>query len=188
LIEGKTIPIPLRSAIPMLEAASLEEDVTLQDIWAQLIANSMDPTLSQKVHPGYIEIVKQICPDEAVILISFRNINSFPKLFNYQAMQQSGWVSGFAAQPTYEGIYVAYDNWCKALPLKLPNEARAFLDNLRRLQLVELGNDISQQLEDSYIEPYIENSVSQKLQFTLLRDEYLRMTSFGEGFLAACIQ
>lgn len=186
-IEGKTIPIPMRAAIPMLEAASLEEDVTLQDIWARLIANSMDPSFNQPLHPSYIEIVKQMCPDEAIILNAFREINGYPKLFADRASGQSGFFSSFYLKPTYQGIYTSYLAWCKTLPLKHQDGARAFLDNLQRLQLVELGYDLSQRMEDSFSGFLHKESVSEKLRLTLERNEYLRMTAYGEEFVAACI-
>ncbi|HUA68649.1 MAG TPA: Abi-alpha family protein, partial [Candidatus Saccharimonadales bacterium] len=73
-IEGKTIPIPPRMAIPLLESASLEDDETLQKVWARLIANSTDPNFRESSHPGYVEIIKQMSPDEAIILDSFLKI------------------------------------------------------------------------------------------------------------------
>ncbi len=42
-IEGKTIPIPPRYAVPLIQNAFQEGDETLQEMWAGLIANSMDP-------------------------------------------------------------------------------------------------------------------------------------------------
>lgn len=40
---SKTKPIPPKFAIPIMEYASLEEDESLQDMWCNLIANSLDP-------------------------------------------------------------------------------------------------------------------------------------------------
>ncbi|MGA2468981.1 MAG: DUF4393 domain-containing protein [Thermodesulfobacteriota bacterium] len=186
-IEGKTIPIPLRAAIPMLEAASLEQDTTLQDVWARLIANSMDPNFSEALHPSYIEIIKQMSSDEALILNAFREIDGYPTLFTHHVEQMSGWLAEFTAQPTYEGIYSDYLSWCKTLPLKHPDGARTFLDNLQRLQLIELGFDLSHRAEDNFFEHLKDIGLSDRLLVTLERNEYLRMTAFGEGFVNACI-
>ncbi len=189
-IEGKTISVPLRVAIPLLEAASLEEDSILQDIWARLIANSMDPEFEQSIHPSYIEIVKQMCPDEAIILEAFHEIESYPTLFVNHVSQDAR--SGKSSPSTYEGIYADYVIWCKELPLKRQKYARAFLDNLLRLQLLEIGYDLSSHMQDQVkrSEIWSVNSGKQIKQtnLRLYRNEYLRMTAYGEGFVTACIR
>ncbi|MGD0539952.1 MAG: Abi-alpha family protein [Tepidisphaeraceae bacterium] len=184
-IEGKTVPIPLRSGIPMLEAASLEEDVTLQDLWARLIANSTDPNFEQPLHPSYVEIIKQMCPDEATILNGFREVKNYPILFSYQSSQDPSRSLIFysEAEATYEGVYAEYSTWCKTLPLKRHDGARAFLDNLQRLQIVELGFDLSQGGSG-----YSFGVSSENREFRLQRDEYLRMSQYGEGFVEVCMK
>ena len=57
-IEGKTVVLPPRLAIPLLHAAALEDDETLQGVWARLIANSTDPNFKTALHPGFIEVVR----------------------------------------------------------------------------------------------------------------------------------
>jgi Abortive infection alpha len=200
-IEGKTVALPFKIAIPLLEAASLEDDVTLQDMWAGLIANGMDPGFQQPIHPSYIEIVKQMSPDEAVILNAFRHITGYPLLFTYHSSQKTGWClprgildfglsKDFGPTATYEKIYLGYIEWCKQLPLKSQNDTRLFLDNLLRMQLLELGYDLLQSLHDS---PFLSqcqagapDSISDNLDLTLERDEYLKVTAYGEGFITAC--
>jgi hypothetical protein len=201
-IAGKTVAIPARAAIPMLESASLEDDENLQNMWACLIANSMDPKFTQPLHPGYIEIIKQMSPDEAVILNAFRKIESYPLLFEDHISQQSKRFSGlfgfgrfsglfgFGQETTYEGIYQKYLEFCKALSLKRTDDTRSFLDNLQRLRIIEFGYDLSQQLidNDSFFPSFGESDMSDKLRLTLDRYEYLRITAFGKGFVTACIK
>jgi hypothetical protein len=193
-LAGKTVTIPARIAIPMLESASLEDNETLQNIWARLIANSMDPNFTQPLHPGYIEIIKQMSPDEAVILNAFRQIESYPILFKDHVSLQSkrflGFFGGFEQQPTYDGLYKEYLEFCKALSLKQTNNIRSFLDNLQRLRIIEFGYDLSQQLDDnhSFFPILGESDMSDKIRLTLDRYEYLRITVFGEVFITACIK
>jgi len=70
--EGKAIPIPPRLALPILESASFEDDDVLQNLWARLIANSTDATQSELLHPGHVEVIRQMSSDEAVLLTAFR--------------------------------------------------------------------------------------------------------------------
>ncbi len=43
--------VPLKILQPALEAASLEEDESMQDIWANLLANAADPREENRVLP-----------------------------------------------------------------------------------------------------------------------------------------
>ncbi len=62
-------PIPLKLAIPLFEAASLEDDDTLQDIWARLLVNAANAESHINLQRAYIEILEQITPLEASILL-----------------------------------------------------------------------------------------------------------------------
>src|SRR5450755_562115 len=61
-------PVPPRLFLPMLEAASIEDDEDLHTKWSSLLANAAS---SDKVHPSYIEILKQLTPDDARLLDKF---------------------------------------------------------------------------------------------------------------------
>jgi hypothetical protein len=64
---GKDIhPIATRLFFPVLEAASIEGDDEMQTRWASLLANEAISTGS--VHPSFIEILKQMTPDDAKLL------------------------------------------------------------------------------------------------------------------------
>jgi hypothetical protein len=55
-------PIPEAIGIPLLEAAKGETREVLQDIFAGLLANAMDPKLSDNVRPEFIDTVKKWQP------------------------------------------------------------------------------------------------------------------------------
>ena len=67
-VVGKTIPIPPRYAIPLLEAASTEDDETIQDMWAGLIASATDPSTSFQLQKIYIQIISNLEPFDALLL------------------------------------------------------------------------------------------------------------------------
>jgi hypothetical protein len=58
--------VPPRLFLPMLEAASIEDDEDLHTKWSALLANAA--ASPGKVHPSYIEILKQLTPDDARFL------------------------------------------------------------------------------------------------------------------------
>ena len=55
---GKTVPIPLRYAIPILERVSLEDEESLQDMWAGLIANASDPAKRLDIRKRIVRLWK----------------------------------------------------------------------------------------------------------------------------------
>ena len=66
---GKTIPILPRYAIPMLEHASMEDDESLQDMWAGLIANASDPARRLDIRKVYLDILASLEPLDAAVLV-----------------------------------------------------------------------------------------------------------------------
>jgi hypothetical protein len=55
--------VPPRMFLPILEASSLEDDETLQDLWAGLLATASQQ--ADSVSPSFIETLKQLTPNEA---------------------------------------------------------------------------------------------------------------------------
>jgi hypothetical protein len=60
--------VPIKLLFPLLDGASLEENEDLHTMWAALLANASSPTNAGKVRPGFIAILKQMAPDEALAL------------------------------------------------------------------------------------------------------------------------
>jgi hypothetical protein len=66
--EPPSKPIPLKFAVPLLEAASLEDDDYLQDLWAKLLVNSSIEGNSIDLNRSYIDILERLSHLEANIL------------------------------------------------------------------------------------------------------------------------
>ena len=60
--------IPLKLAVPLLEAASLEDDDYLQDLWARLLVNAANGHSHMTLQRAYISVLEQITSLEAAIL------------------------------------------------------------------------------------------------------------------------
>jgi hypothetical protein len=69
-LEGKSIPIPPKFAIPLIENASLEDDESIQNLWAGLIVNATDPDKRFQIKKVYIDILSSLEPLDAMILKS----------------------------------------------------------------------------------------------------------------------
>ncbi|GAB3843659.1 hypothetical protein GCM10028822_00060 [Hymenobacter terrigena] len=61
-------PVAPKVLLPLLEAASLEDDEFLRTQWAALLANAATPHRKVPVEPGFVEILKQLTPVQVRIL------------------------------------------------------------------------------------------------------------------------
>jgi len=92
-----TRAVPPKLALPILENASLEESDELQELWAKLLANSMDPSFTEEIRYTYVEIIKSLTSLDVKILytvyillcdekVDWDNIDKHPitkeKIFN----------------------------------------------------------------------------------------------------------
>ena len=59
---------PVKLLHPILENASLEEDDLLRSKWVALLANAADPGSDASLLSGFVEVLKQISPQEAQLL------------------------------------------------------------------------------------------------------------------------
>ena len=60
-------PIGPKALLPALEAASEESDETLQDMWASLLANAMDPNRDTSLPQIFIETLRQMEPIDVLV-------------------------------------------------------------------------------------------------------------------------
>ncbi len=66
-LEGVQRAIPLKFAVPLLQGAAMEDDHSLQDMWAKLLVNAIrDDGIELK--RVYIDILERLSPLEAKIL------------------------------------------------------------------------------------------------------------------------
>lgn len=62
------VPIPPRLGIPLLDAASMEDDPNLQELWAGLAANATDPNRRQDAKKIFTHVLSNIEPIDTTIL------------------------------------------------------------------------------------------------------------------------
>jgi len=59
-------PIPMKTVVPLLDYASLEEDEYLREKWAAMLANAA--VSSGKVHTSFAEVLRQLTPQGVLFL------------------------------------------------------------------------------------------------------------------------
>lgn len=87
-IDKPNCPIELKLAVPLLQAATLEENDYLQDLWAKLLVNSVNDKTGIKLTRSYIDILERLTPLEAKIL---EEIYSLP----FEEIQHEGVITTY---------------------------------------------------------------------------------------------
>ena len=121
--------------VPILQAASYCDSDELRDLYAKLLAKSMFSETKQKVHPSYVRIIEQMCPDEAIILKYMDSDNSsyvFCDMYQiYQTMQRDECTTLFTSEKSLENIcFLGFEAGCY-----FPKEIAVYIDNLCRLKV-----------------------------------------------------
>ena len=60
--------VPLKVAIPLIENATLEEDCDIQTLWAELLANAMDPKVDIDVKVRHVSLLREMDPLDVKVL------------------------------------------------------------------------------------------------------------------------
>ena len=123
-IIGKEIPIPPKLFIPIMENASLEDNNTLQDIWARIIVSSQDEKTSKNVRVAYIDIIKQLEDVDVMFL---------DKLYYWY--QDYTKQNNILDENFYTKLTFSKDNIIKSLDLS-EFEYQSIVDNLMRVRCI----------------------------------------------------
>jgi len=116
---------------PALEAARFAaEDPPLREMYAKLLATAMDSHTAVLAHPAFVEIIKQLVPDEARLIKLFSRRDSFP-------CARIGVDGALFGGPTKRRFDVPFYSTVTGLAhLSSPIQVEGYLDNALRLGLL----------------------------------------------------
>lgn len=93
-----TVAVPPKTALPLIENATLEDNDDLHTLWANLLANAMDPAKAHQVKHIHVSILKGMEPLHVGILSSMAHekITRYPdKAFNEVHFDRAKIAEGF---------------------------------------------------------------------------------------------
>ena len=176
-------------AVPALQYISYcMDNEELRDMYANLLANSMNSVVKNGVHPGFVEIIKQLCPDEAKFLRYMKGHTRVPTLgLRYMKDGMGGGVDiikDFSNVPELAGCEQVFDS-------------QKYIDNLVRLGLLERSVSSSLTNKDKYeplknhqyIAQYNNDERAQSWGYSKCEFEegYIDLTAYGKSFCAVCL-
>lgn len=178
-----------RVAGPLIESLKYtahEDD--LREMYTNLLASSMNKNKNNDVHPSFVEIIKQLLPDEAKLIKEIFNSNDG----THGLLGINTSLEGEQGEVTHLSKFCKfYDSELIENQLKIP----LYLENLERLKLIEIPNGSFLTDKEKHYKP-LENHrlITQELEKlsaigkkTEFKNEYLQLTKFGKSFVKVCI-
>ena len=178
-------------AVPALNAIAYSMDSEeLRNMYANLLASSMTKNMQGNVHPSYVEIIKQLMPDEARIMqFMYAYGNPIPAIVIREELGNNN--GGVNRVPCFTQLY----QFVKEIEIKDPNRIAIYVDNLVRLQLLQIpdGRFLANETEYVAIEndPFvsrIKNSPLPEGHTWAITRRYIEMTVLGRAFCEVCIK
>ena len=173
-------------AVPAIEALRyMGQEKELRALYANLIAAAMNMNTKAEAHPAYVEILKNLSSEEAIILQSFATQSVFPAIN----------IKGISSDGTYILYKRGYNHLSKIATLHHQQLLPAYIDNLVRLGILEtpIGIELSDQA--AYVPLEIDSELDSLLaEITNSGREVrfermaIRLTVFGAQFIRQVVR
>ncbi len=168
-------------AVPSIEALRYSK---LKEEFAALLASSMDKNNFGKVHPSFVEILKQISADEAKMIKRLRTMGSpvpYVEIFFHEGGEES-----FRPQGDF------YGNIAREANCDFPENTDSYMINMYRLGLLEKIASIQLSNDEKYTSIVAAHPMSKALldeQNKELRytKRVFRISPLGVLFLRFCL-
>lgn len=181
--EEKLVEPEAHIAIPAIQQLCYCQDSSeLRDLYANLLTSSMNADKKWQVHPAYVDIIKQLCPDEAKYLKALPALS----MANHPLIDVK-----FAIGSNSKGENYAVSNFTtyNLDLLEYPQKICSYIDNLVRLNLIEIPAYqyiVNQQVYDELENhPMIQNPIAGEQKDIKYSYEHkvFKLTNFGVSFV-----
>ena len=180
----KIVPPENYVAVPALQQISYCFDSDeLRDMYANLLASSMNIDTKYTVHPSFVDIIKQLTPDEAKLLKKLSVGSEYPLIDVILRVKNGGYIT------LVHNFTDIAENVCDC-----PNEIFSYLDNFERLKLIEIPRELyltAEQLykpleEHEYIKSLLNKPIQEGEKIEIEKGKF-GLTSFGKNFIKVCL-
>lgn len=170
---------------PLLQglAFSLDEEL-LKEMYLKLLASAMDDKTEPTTHPAFVEVIKQLSSDEALILDFVAN-KTMCNAYVVDAYLQQSQNSGGTLEVRDFGRYI----WDSGM--KNTRNNNMYIDNLIRLGVLQKINLNHHQHDEFDMSIKALNDVFTKKYpnfFFRYEKNILKPTTFGQQFIGSCIK
>lgn len=185
---------PAHIAVPAIQQLSYCYDSEdLREMYANLLLSSMDDRVAEYVHPSFVQILKEISPDEAKLLGSMAGLGtdgpiSIP-LIDLRIVRSNEIVPS-----EWKTIVSGYNECCLTV-CEHPEQSLVYLGNLDRLGILkrfDYYSEADKPAFEAYESSEAIRDVMAKIEledgkrFDFRRWSY-RVTDFGRNFIKICV-
>lgn len=171
-------------AIPAIQQLSYCYDCEeLRNMYANLLVTSMNIDTKSSAHPAFVDIIKQLTPDEAKFIKSLDYSYQFYPLVD------------IIAENNNNSFHYLLKNFTvrKSAELSCPDCISTYIENLARLSIIEIHDTTFISNAHAYKE--IENTekisslikTNEEGYITRLKKKAYTVTDFGMNFISACV-
>ena len=161
----------------------------LMDLYTSLLASSMDSKTAHRAHPGFVEVLKNLSPDEARILKYLVGGHEAIPVLELRLFRPDIPDGGFKTVVRY------FTPLTKKASCVHGDLAESYIDNLIRLGILEIPEglviaqkDAYKELEEAgYIKSYKERLISIENARLEIERKMINITSFGQQLIDACV-
>jgi hypothetical protein len=179
-------PVVAGPALEALKYSGHEE--TLREMYANLLANALDINTANNAHPSFVELIKQLSPPEAKLLLFISNREEYPHVCNiYERHEVRGGIFSWGddGEITTNKVKEEFTNVCSEFDSNL--DIGSALDNFRRLQILDIESSTTQKINDSWLGQDSDN-MSERLELEIEHREKLFFSKFGMKFIETCVK
>lgn len=176
-------------AVPALQAIGYSMDnEELRNLYANLLATSMIRDTKWRVHPSYVEIIKQLTPDEAKLLkVLNGETDSYPLIDihvvddrrNFKVYLRNFTTLAIGICENADNIYSYLDNLARLKIIEIPFGVRMADDDVYKP--LEEYHEIKALLSGSDLYPLPEGS-----KWEIQRKKF-NVTDYGKKFMKVCV-
>lgn len=163
---------------------------SLSDLYANLLAASMDKATATGAHPAFVEIIRQLTPDEAKLVSLFLREMPFPLLnVRWEYKERTEGKKGG------KDVLVNFSLLGEAAGCEFNHLVPAYIDNLCRLGLAQIPSmwsytapGVYEPLEQSQVVMAVKAEIERDLELAArVERRGLRITQLGRQFANVCV-
>ena len=158
----------------------------LRDMYANLLANSIDKTTATMAHPSFVEVIKNLSSDEAKILTHLITVDDAVAMIEVRLTTK--------ATEAFDVLHHSFSHVGVAVGCEHKELVPSYINNLARLGLIEVPESTFLAKKGSYSDlekdPYVkqlEVDQNSKTHHITLQQKAARLTDYGRQFCRACV-
>lgn len=177
---------------PLIEALKYTgSEPSLSDLYANLLASSMQRSLKGGAHPAFVEIIKQLTPDEAKLIRLFAIPNTTFPLLTVRLEFKNPTAERNGGQDVSSNFSVFANN----IGLENLDQMPVYINNLIRLQLIDVPEflqyttpGVYEDLENAPEMKKMKEEIERNPDFIcVFLKKAIKITDLGKQFIKICI-